>query len=309
MSSNDTGAPLLTSFQKDVERQSFQPSVRNLTLGFIGGCFGGIANVLVGHPFDTLKVRMQILHTSLAASAKSMIIQEGPSSLYKGIASPLYNVPIIYSLCFGSYEMALWALNVSFKKDPTIWQATIAGSWAGFVISFVLTPMELIKCRQQMEGVGQKIVTTKSLDMAKQIFQTNGIKEFFKANTLTIIREVPGNAVYFASYVYLKNTLKSQLGDGSFNTITVGGIAGLLSWVVSYPQDVVKTKIQCDVTNMYKRHKYFNDSGIIDCWKKIIKNEGFSGFWKGFSACALRATFAEAVTFSVYDSFRKEFIH
>ena len=309
MSSDETGASLLTSFQADVQLQQFIPSKGKLILSFVGGCLGGVANVLVGHPFDTLKVRMQMLQTSLTSSAKSMIVQEGPFSLYKGITSPLYNVPVIYSLCFGSYEMALWALGVGFKQDPTLWQATAAGSWAGFVISFVLTPMELIKCRQQMEGVGKKVSSTKGWLMTKQVIQTQGIRGLFKANTLTIIREVPANAVYFAAYVYFKNAMKPKLGDGGLNTVIVGGIAGLLSWVVSYPQDVVKTRIQCDVTNMYKKHKFFNDSGILDCWKKIYKNEGFGGFWKGFSACALRATFAEAVTFTVYDSFTKRFIH
>jgi len=312
MASTETGAPILTPFQYELRAKhhvTSPSSSENLSMTFVGGSLGGIANVLIGHPFDTLKVRMQMLNTSLFSCIKSMIAQEGPTSLYKGIASPLYNVPIIYSLCFGSYEVGLWALGVRFHKEPTPWKASIAGGWAGFVISFVLTPMELVKCRQQMEGVGQKIHASKAWTIARQIVQNQGIRQLFKANTLTIAREVPANAVYFGAFIYLKEAFKPIFGDNSFNTIVVGGLAGLASWVVGYPQDTIKTRIQCDVTNMYQRHRMFNDNGIIDCFKKTIRNEGIAGFWKGFSACAIRATFAEAITFTVYEKFRKRFVY
>lgn len=281
----------------------------NLALTFLGGCVGGLANVFVGHPFDTLKVRMQMLHTKLIPSIKFMIKNEGPASLYKGIASPLYNVPIIYSLCFGSYEVGLWALGVGFRKDPSVLEATLAGGWAGLVISFALTPMELVKCRLQMEGVGQRVQGTKAWQMTKTLAQTHGIRELFKANTLTILREVPSNAAYFGVFVYLKHVLKPILGDGALNIITVGGISGLASWIVAYPQDTVKTRIQCDTLGTYKRNNYFNDNGIIDCGRKIWQQEGMRGFWKGFSACSIRAIFSEAVTFFAYDRFRKHFIY
>ena len=312
MASTETGAPILTSFQYELRAKhhvTSPSSSENLSMTFVGGSLGGIANVLIGHPFDTLKVRMQMLNTSLFSCIKSMIAQEGATSLYKGIKSPLYNVPIIYSLCFGSYEVGLWALGVRFSKEPTPWQASIAGGWAGFVISFVLTPMELVKCRQQMEGVGQKIHASKACTIAKQIVQSQGIRQLFKANTLTIAREVPANAVYFGAFIYLKEAFKPIFGDNSFNTIVVGGLAGLASWIVGYPQDTIKTRIQCDVTNMYQRHRMFNDNGIIDCFRKTLRNEGIAGFWKGFSACAIRATFAEAITFTVYEKFRKRFVY
>jgi len=312
MGSSDTGAPILTSFQYELRSKQYATSNSSsgkLFMTFVGGSVGGIANVLIGHPFDTLKVRMQMLHTSLFSCIKSMIAQEGSRSLYKGITSPLYNVPIIYSLCFGSYEVGLWAQGVRFSKEPSPLQASIAGGWAGFVISFVLTPMELVKIRQQMEGVGQKIHASKAWTIARQIVHNQGIRQLFKANTLTIAREIPANAAYFGSFIYLKETFRPIIGDNSLNTIIVGGLAGLCSWLVSYPQDTIKTRIQCDTMNAYQRHRLFNDNGIIDCFRKTLRNEGMAGFWKGFSACAIRATFAEAITFTVYDKFRKRFVH
>lgn len=308
MTYTEQQATELTVLNSPPELKSHKDT-ENLALGFLGGCVGGLANVFVGHPFDTLKVRMQMHRTKLIPCIKSMIKNEGPASLYKGITSPLYNVPIIYSLCFGSYEVGLWALGARFHKEPTVLESVAAGAWAGLVISFALTPMELVKCRLQMEGVGQRVQKTKAWQMTKTLAQTYGIRELYKANTLTILREVPSNAAYFGVYVYLKNALKPILGDGALNIITVGGLSGLASWIVAYPQDTVKTRVQCDTLGTYKRSKYFNDNGIIDCGRKIWQQEGMRGFWKGFSACSIRATFSEAVTFFVYDRFRKQFIY
>lgn len=84
----------------------------------------------------------------------------------------------------------------------------------------------------------------------------------------------------------------------------IGGIAGLACWVVCYPQDLMKTKIQCDVGpngGKYPHHKYIRDGGIINCAKDIYRHEGYYGFWKGFSACTVRAILANACMFFAYE--------
>ena len=48
----------------------------------------------------------------------------------------------------------------------------------------------------------------------------------------------------------------------------IGAIAGVSEILTMYPLDVVKTRFQIQVGNA----EY---SSILDCFKKIIKNEGF----------------------------------
>ena len=285
--------------------------LKDVSMGFLCGCLGGVSNILSSHPLDTIKVRMQILDMKLVNCFKFMTANEGVLSLYKGISSPLFNVPLIYAVFFGAYETGKWLQGISPLDKLSTHQSMIAGACAGFAVCGIMTPVELIKCRLQMEGTGRKVQTDTAFGMAKQIYRTSGIRGLYKGNLITILREIPAGAVYFGSYEYAKKNLRSMYGDSQLIPLVAGGIAGLLSWVVSYPQDIVKTKLQCDdgITRLYPQHKYLRDGGIVSCAKNVWNQGGFRGFFKGFSACSIKAVVAEGVTFFVYENTRKHLKH
>ena len=61
---------------------------------FLAGWAGGMAQVLVGQPFDTIKVRLQTassLYTSPLDCLLKSIRREGPQALYK-VSPPRYLV-------------------------------------------------------------------------------------------------------------------------------------------------------------------------------------------------------------------------
>lgn len=69
------------------------------------GSIAGVTICLIGHPFDTLKTRMQIQKKGLMETLKRIIKQEGVLSLYKGLSSPLYTVPLLNAVVFGAYSI------------------------------------------------------------------------------------------------------------------------------------------------------------------------------------------------------------
>ena len=64
----------------------------------------------------------------------------------------------------------------------------------------------------------------------------------------TIVREVPCYVGQFASYVATKKLLAKARGIdvehlGAVDQLIAGGVAGYFCWFLSYPQDVIKTRL------------------------------------------------------------------
>jgi len=77
-----------------------------------------------------------------------------------------------------------------------------------------------------------------------------------------------------------------------------GAIAGVSEILVMYPLDVVKTRVQLQTGAGAGGESY---NGMIDCFRKIIKNEGFSRLYRGISAPILMEAPKRATKFAAND--------
>ncbi|CAH1453434.1 unnamed protein product [Lactuca virosa] len=258
------------------------------------GTLGGASQLIVGHPFDTIKVKLQSQpvpppgqrpkYSGAIDAVKQTVAAEGPRGLYKGMGAPLATVAALNAVLF-TVRGQMEALLRSEPRAPlTVNQQVVAGAGAGVAVAVLATPTELIKCRLQAQGaavtgpgaaVTAAIKYSGPMDVAKQVLRSEGgIKGLFKGLIPTMGREVPGNAAMFGVYEALKQyfaggTDTSGLDRGSL--IVAGGLAGGAFWVSVYPTDVIKSAIQIDD---YRNPKY---SGSIDAFKKIVKAEGVGG--------------------------------
>ncbi|MCJ1294030.1 Mitochondrial 2-oxodicarboxylate carrier 2 [Xylographa carneopallida] len=81
-----------------------------------------------------------------------------------------------------------------------------------------------------------------------------------------------------------------------------GAVAGVSEILVMYPLDVVKTRVQLQ-TGKGVGDEYYN--GMVDCFRKIIKNEGFSRLYRGISAPILMEAPKRATKFAANDEWGK----
>lgn len=76
----------------------------------------------------------------------------------------------------------------------------------------------------------------------------------YKGMCPLFMRDVPSWGVYFWSYELLKEKFAFENQNRPNSELLVsmvcGGIAGQLSWIVSYPFDIVKSVIQTSDTKM-----------------------------------------------------------
>ncbi|CCX31130.1 putative mitochondrial 2-oxodicarboxylate carrier protein [Pyronema domesticum] len=85
-------------------------------------------------------------------------------------------------------------------------------------------------------------------------------------------------------------------------TFVGGAIAGISEILTMYPLDVVKTRIQLQDNNAKGADRYNN---MFDCFKKIVKQEGFSRLYRGISAPILMEAPKRATKFAANDEWGK----
>ncbi|KAG6027099.1 hypothetical protein E4U19_002185 [Claviceps sp. Clav32 group G5] len=81
-----------------------------------------------------------------------------------------------------------------------------------------------------------------------------------------------------------------------------GAIAGVSEILVMYPLDVVKTRVQLQTGTATGAEAY---NGMLDCFRKIIKHEGFSRLYRGISAPILMEAPKRATKFAANDEWGK----
>jgi solute carrier family 25 (mitochondrial carnitine/acylcarnitine transporter), member 20/29 len=152
----------------------------------------------------------------------------------------------------------------------------------------------------------------------------------------TWARNIPANIVFLCSYEYLQK-LTREAGHASYIMTAVnGGIGGLIYWyvlsqftrrgamptdharlffflffvvllrIVSYPADLVKSRMQTDHVDHDKR-RFKN---MVDCAKAVysgalskdpVPTVGIKNFYRGLTPCLMRAFPANAIGLLTYE--------
>jgi solute carrier family 25 carnitine/acylcarnitine transporter 20/29 len=106
--------------------------------------------------------------------------------------------PMISAISFSSYELYK---TIRGKTELSYWDGLENGTFAGLIISFIVTPTELIKCTMQMDSHNRY---KNSKDCLNSIIKKHGFSGIYKGFVPTLLREVPSYAFQFATYEFLK---------------------------------------------------------------------------------------------------------
>lgn len=79
-----------------------------------------------------------------------------------------------------------------------------------------------------------------------------------------------------------------------------GGLAGIISKTICAPIERIKLLIQTQNENekLKRHHKY---TGIVDCFKNIVKHDGVLSLWRGNGVNVIRYFPTQALNFSFKD--------
>jgi len=271
----------------------------------IAGGFGGMCLVGVGHPLDTIKVRLQTMavvpgqpppYSGVLDCARKTLMREGLKGLYKGVVAPLIGVTPMYSACFLGYGLGQQLLKRKDQQVLSYTQIFIAGNISAIFTTGIMVPGERIKCLLQVQGQdGGPKKYSGPLDCATKLIKEQGLANgLYKGTVATLLRDGPGSGAYFVGYEAFKRLLADEKGNvGPFSTLFAGGMAGVFNWLVALPADVLKSRLQTAPEGTY--------TGLPDVFRKTVQAEGFGALYKGFGAVMLRAFPANAACFFGYE--------
>jgi solute carrier family 25 carnitine/acylcarnitine transporter 20/29 len=273
---------------------------------FLSGGFGGMSLVFVGHPLDTIKVRLQTnsQYSGMLDCARQTIAQDGVKGLYRGMAAPLIGITPIFATYFWGFDVGK-AIAASFegkeKSDISTAGIIFAGGFSALPGTAVMVPGERVKILLQIQGQSKAPPKYKgALDCITTVAKEEGvIGGLYKGTALTLMRDVPGSMAYYAAYEIILRAIagKDTKELSVAATLFSGGMAGVCNWLVSVPPDVIKSRYQTAEAGRY--------SGMGQVLSELLKNEGVGALYKGLGPAIVRAFPANAACFLGMEVSRK----
>jgi len=272
---------------------------------FVGGGVGGVCAVLVGQPFDMVKVRLQTAkdgtYTGAMDVVRKTMAKDGVKGFYKGMSSPLVGVTPMFAVSFWGYAMGKNLVYAATSGSPDrllgLGELATAGAFSAVPMAFVAAPVERVKVLLQIDGERPKPQYKGPLDVVSSLYKEGGVRSLFRGTGATIARDAPGSAAYFAAYEATKLALTpkgaspADLNLG--NVMIAGAAAGVAMWSIAIPPDTIKSRLQGAPQGTYK--------GFMDCASQLIKEKGFTALFKGLGPAMARAVPANAATFLGYE--------
>ncbi|KAJ3341790.1 hypothetical protein HDU93_004174 [Gonapodya sp. JEL0774] len=261
---------------------------------FAGGTVGGWAQVLVGHPFDTIKVRIQTnnQYRNALHALTDTLKNEGPQALYKGVTSPIIGIGLVNAVIFSFYGKIRRLINPDYPNSPlTSAQTFYAGLATGTATAFVNAPVEHLKIRLQTQyGSRGSANTVNNGGVAPQtlrsltahLVRTRGVSSLFRGLGVTVVRDTPSFAFYFWSYEMVTKALETRAArvSGAPRELNVAELilAGGTAFQANY-----------------------NYSSSLEVVRDVYARKGIGGFFKGVGPTLVRAFPANAATFLAYE--------
>ncbi|RDA84450.1 hypothetical protein CP532_2156 [Ophiocordyceps camponoti-leonardi (nom. inval.)] len=295
------------------------------------GSIAGVVGKYIEYPFDTVKVRLQSQPDHLPLRYKGpvdcfrqSIKSEGVLSLYRGVSAPLVGAAAETSSVFLFENIGRQILYRSgtYSRDeplpvPVLW---LTGAFAGFFTSFVLTPVELVKCKIQAPILadGKAATPLRPIPVIRDVYRHEGFRGFWHGQLGTLIRESGGCAAWFGA----KETVTSlfyRFGTPPNASVAekeaflakplplwqqalAGASAGVSYNFLFFPADTIKSRMQtAPVGGLAKKRTFWSEGQAL--WRQ----HGLRGMYRGCGITCFRSAPSSAFIFMVYDGLKRHF--
>ncbi|CAI9297614.1 unnamed protein product [Lactuca saligna] len=206
---------------------------------FVGGGMSGITAAMATYPLDLVRTRLAaqlrselrrqnqnleharwillqqrstVYYHGIGHALRTIIRDEGFVGLYKGLGATLLGVGPSIAISFSVYEMLRSNWKSQRPEDSTVMVSLACGSLSGIASSTATFPLDLVRRRKQLEGVGgrARVYNTGLLGTFGHIIRTEGFRGLYRGILPEYYKVVPGVGIVFMTYETLKKLFSDR---------------------------------------------------------------------------------------------------
>ncbi|ELU39447.1 Subunit of the condensin complex, which reorganizes chromosomes during cell division [Rhizoctonia solani AG-1 IA] len=287
-------------------------SAYSFTLGGIAGSFGAtvVYPIDLGEWFCCCWALIVTDHAKSAfGSCRSDAIQEQLRLCCKGAPQRRVHRLLPWSRTAGVAPEKAIKLTVNDlvrgrATDPEtgriklMWEVIAGGTAGGCQVASIIVLVQGEAAK--LEGA----VPRGAVHIVRQL----GLLGLYKGATACLLRDIPFSAIYFPAYAHLKKDVfnegyhgkKLTFGETLLAAGIAGGCRGMPAAYLATPADVIKTRLQVEARSGQSTY-----NGIGDAFRKILREEGASAFFKGGIARVVRSSPQFGFTLVAYEYLHK----
>ncbi|KAI3626314.1 hypothetical protein CBS9595_001675 [Malassezia furfur] len=293
------------------------------------GSVAGMMSKIIEHPFDLIKVRLQTQpetphYTGAYDCCRQILRTEGVRGLFRGVSMPLVGATLENAALFLTYNQIQALLRAAYgtpsDAEPSVSQLVLSGAGAGAVAACVLTPVELIKCKMQVQTMAKRHTATLlpaqgALSFIAKTVRESGVRGLWLGFSGTLLRETGGSMAWFTAFELSTRELlrlhgKHHRADlSSVELAACGALAGISYNVSLFPADSVKSMMQTERELQMQHATTHKPTGFFRTLDKIYRTRGIRGLYAGLGVTCLRSAPSSALVFLVYNKLEQAAEH
>lgn len=196
---------------------------------------------------------------------------------------------------FTAYEQIKILMGQEGEQLPPF-QKFLSGTLAGFIAQSTIYPMEVLKTRLALRKTGEFNGIS---DCVRKIYQKDGLKAFYRGYLMNTLG-IGGIGVDLAIYETLKAKYKQLYPDNAQPSVVavlmIANTSSSIAMFSTYPLFLIRTRMQSSTNPK---------DTILSIAKKVLKNDGFFGFYRGSLANLAKVAPAASIGYLSYEKFSK----
>lgn len=280
-----------------------------------GGISGGISKTAVA-PIERVKLLLQTQdanpliksgqiprYTGVVNCFSRVIAEQGVGSLWRGNLANVIRYFPTQALNFAfkdTYKKVFCPYNPQTDFWKFFFGNLASGGAAGATSLLFVYPLDFARTRLAADvGKGSSREFNGLMDCLKKVAGRNGYFALYQGFGVSVQGIIVYRGAYFGMYDTAKGVLfEDEKAASILAKWAVAQSVTAAAGVASYPFDTVRRRLM-----MQAGGKEVLYTGTIDCWKKILQNEGPKAFFKGAWSNVLRGA-GGAIVLVMYDELK-----